>query len=139
MAELPAPPGPDEVRRVTALLRKIEALVGKEGDDAYAQLLEWKRVASELARFEPGTARRQLRLIYSGDIARMLDSPTDRWDTQRARRWLRDSQIGFQLNPGTPNSQWVTTWVQFLRHHPKMMDLLVQESGVCPLCGQELG
>ena len=81
----------------------------------------------------------QRKLIYSADIARMLDSPTDRWDTQRARRWLRDSGVGFLLSPGGgKRSQWVTTEAQFLRHHPQMMDLLVQESGVCPLCGQEL-
>lgn len=68
---------------------------------------------------------RTKKLLTSADIARALNSPTDRWTTRRARKWLRRSGSGFQLAPRGP---WVTTRQRLRERFPDVLDIVLLQA-----------
>lgn len=55
-------------------------------------------------------------LLGAVDVAQLLDSERDPWDTQRARRWLKSTTAGKKRG-----GRWVTTVEQLRRHFPEAL------------------
>lgn len=68
-------------------------------------------------------ALRLRKLIPARMIAAALTSPGDRWTTRRARRWLRKSGAGFQMNP--PKGQWFTTRERLRDRFPDVLEQIL--------------
>ena len=68
-------------------------------------------------------ALRLRKLIPASVIARALTSPGDSWTTRRARRWLRRSHAGFQMNP--PAGQWWTTRERLRERFPDVLEQIL--------------
>lgn len=66
------------------------------------------------------------RILYAADIARLYSSPGREWTTRRAKRWLKRSGIGFQMDAaGAGEGQWATTSLEIAEHYPMLWRLVM--------------
>lgn len=79
--------------------------------------------SAEVATQDPVDALRLAKLITARMIARALTSPADPWTTRRARRWLRRTSAGFQMNP--PKGQWFTTRERLRERFPDVLEQIL--------------